>query len=70
MWAAAGGDDVPDDAAHAEALQARFTRATAELQLLGLVRPTKRRRGDFVQRLAFENPLTAEELEAAARLAE
>ena len=59
----AAGDD---DAAHSEALQARFTRATAELQFLGLLRPTKRRRGDYVQRLAFENPLTTEELEAAA----
>ena len=32
-------------------LAARFTQATAELQLAGLIRPAKKRRGDFVQRL-------------------
>lgn len=32
----------------------------------GLVRPTKRRRGDFVQRMAFETPMTTEESDAAA----
>jgi len=56
----------PVDPKHLEAVQARFTRAAAELQFLGLVRPTKRRRGDFVQRMAFETPMTTEESDAAA----
>lgn len=30
---------------------ARFMQATAELQLVGLIKPTKRRRGTYVQRL-------------------
>ena len=31
-------------------LAARFTQATCELQLVGLIKPAKRRRGDYVQR--------------------
>lgn len=33
-------------------LAARFSQATAELQLVGFVKPAKRRRGDYVQRVA------------------
>jgi origin recognition complex subunit 3 len=35
------------------ALQARFTRALAELQTLGFIRPAKRKRGEHVQRLVW-----------------
>ena len=34
-------------------LQARFERALAELRLVGLIRPAKKRRGEYVQRLVF-----------------
>ena len=33
--------------------QARFERALAELRLVGLIRPAKKRRGEYVQRLVF-----------------
>lgn len=35
-------------------LAARFSQATAELQYAGLIKPAKRRRGDFVQRTVHQ----------------
>lgn len=34
-------------------LQARFTRAAAELEFLGVARPVKRRKVEYMQRTAF-----------------
>jgi Origin recognition complex winged helix C-terminal len=38
------------DASKRKELAARFAQATAELQFVGLIKPAKRRRGDYVQR--------------------
>ena len=52
---AAGGSGAAEAEAerkaHAREVAARFSQATAELQYLGLVKPAKKRRGDYVQRL-------------------
>ncbi len=53
--AAAGGSGGSAGAGSAAAalqreLAARFSQATADLQYVGLIKPAKRRRGDFVQR--------------------
>jgi origin recognition complex subunit 3 len=34
-------------------LQARFTRAVAELEFLGVARPVQRRKVEWMQRIAF-----------------
>lgn len=46
-----GGGGGSDAAAQQQReLAARFSQATAELQYVGLIKPAKRRRGDYVQR--------------------
>ena len=47
-------------------LAARFTEATNELQLLGLLRPAKKRRGNFAQKLIFHSGYIAEAAAAEA----
>lgn len=47
---------APSERADRVDLAARFTAATAELMLLGLVGPATRRRGDYVHRLAHFPP--------------
>lgn len=47
-----GGEGSVDAARRRrQELAARFSQATAELQYVGLIKPAKRRRGDFVQRV-------------------
>ena len=47
----AGQQASEEEKARRRELAARFSQATSELQLLGLIKPARRRRGDFVQRL-------------------
>lgn len=49
---AAAANAAADSAAAAlrRELRARFSQATQELQYVGLIKPAKRRRGDYVQR--------------------
>ena len=49
--AGGSGDAEAERKAQAREVAARFSQATAELQYLGLVKPAKKRRGDYVQRL-------------------
>lgn len=63
---AGGGDQAvsvppPEDEAEERRWQrelaARFSQATAELQYVGLIKPSRRRRGDYVQRLVHQPAL-------------
>ena len=46
-----GGEDAAAEAKRLRReLAARFSHATAELQYIGFIKPSKRRRGDYVQR--------------------
>ena len=47
----AAGGKGGDEAANQRELAARFSQATAELQFVGFIRPAKRRRGDYAQRM-------------------
>lgn len=51
--AAAAGEGAGDEAERKRRreLAARFSQATAELQYIGVIKPAKRRKGDFVQRV-------------------
>lgn len=50
----AGAAAAAADKKRRRELAARFSQATAELQYVGLVKPAKRRRGDFVQRTVHQ----------------
>lgn len=54
----AAGGDVSGEALQQKRreLAARFSQATAELQYVGLIKPAKRRRGDYVQRTVHMAP--------------
>lgn len=49
---AAGAGGAAVAAQQAREVAARFSQATADLQYVGLIKPAKRRRGDYVQRTA------------------
>lgn len=47
-----GGEEQNDaEKKRRQELAARFSQATAELQYVGLIKPARRRRGDYVQRV-------------------
>ncbi|KAL4437146.1 hypothetical protein ABPG75_004285 [Micractinium tetrahymenae] len=48
----AGGAGATMPAQQARTVAARFSQAAAELQYVGLIKPAKRRRGNYVQRMA------------------
>ena len=48
-------DIIITDDSSVNLLACRFTEATKELQLLGLLRPCKRRRGACAQKLVFQS---------------
>lgn len=50
--AASAGGGAALSAEQAREVAARFSQATAELQYVGLIKPARRRRGDYVQRTA------------------
>ena len=51
--AAAATTQPPVDEAALQVVAARFSQATAELQLLGLLRPARKRRGEHAQKLVW-----------------
>ena len=55
-----GGDAAAGERVPMQELAVRFTEAAKELQLLGLLRPTKRRRGSFAQKLVFQTGYIAD----------
>ncbi|KAK9806953.1 hypothetical protein WJX72_008557 [[Myrmecia] bisecta] len=53
--AAASATGAAPDPELMEQLAARFSQASAEMQVLGLLRPARKRRGDFAQKVVFSD---------------